>query len=83
MKELSIHADFFHKFYYIGIDVIFAGVLGVGVYFFLSGRVWCRFGCPLAALMHIYYIDFPNTEYSQKRKNVFHVISVQKFATWE
>jgi hypothetical protein len=25
-----------------------------GVYFFLSGRVWCRFLCPLAALMHIY-----------------------------
>jgi ferredoxin len=53
-EKVSYAADFFHKFYYIGIDVIFAGVLGVGVYFFLSGRVWCRFGCPLAALMHIY-----------------------------
>ena len=53
-EKVSYIADFFHKFYYIGIDVIFAGVLGVGVYFFLSGRVWCRFGCPLAALMHIY-----------------------------
>jgi NosR/NirI family transcriptional regulator, nitrous oxide reductase regulator len=28
--------------------------LGVGVYFTLSGRVWCRFLCPLAALMHIF-----------------------------
>ncbi|MCB0749180.1 MAG: NAD(P)-binding domain-containing protein, partial [Ignavibacteriae bacterium] len=53
-ENISYTADFFQKFYYIGIDVIFAGVLGVGVYFFLSGRVWCRFGCPLAALMHIY-----------------------------
>ena len=52
-ENVSFAADFLHKFYYIGIDVIFAGVLGVGVYFFLSGRVWCRFGCPLAAWMHI------------------------------
>ena len=31
-----------------------AGILGVGLYFWFSGRVWCRFACPLAALMHIY-----------------------------
>lgn len=42
------------RFYSVVIDIIFAGILGVGVYFFLSGRVWCRFACPLAALMHIY-----------------------------
>ena len=36
------------------VDVLFAGVLGVGFYFKYSGRVWCRFACPLAALMHIY-----------------------------
>lgn len=52
-EKISYTADIFHNIYYIGIDVIFAGVLGVGVYFFLSGRVWCRFGCPLAAWMHI------------------------------
>ena len=52
-EKISYTADFFQKFYYIGIDIIFAGVLGLGVYFFLSGRVWCRFGCPLAAWMHI------------------------------
>ncbi len=40
--------------YGILVDIFFAGVLGVGVYFFWSGRVWCRFLCPLAALMHIY-----------------------------
>ncbi|MEE8524648.1 MAG: 4Fe-4S dicluster domain-containing protein, partial [Thermoanaerobaculia bacterium] len=30
------------------------GVVGYGFYFWFSGRVWCRFICPLAALMHIY-----------------------------
>ncbi|MBD3239982.1 MAG: 4Fe-4S binding protein, partial [Chitinivibrionales bacterium] len=40
--------------YEIVVDIVFAGVLGLGVYFFLSGRFWCRFLCPLAALMHIY-----------------------------
>ncbi len=36
------------------VDVFLAGVLGYGLYFWFSGRVWCRFMCPLAALMHIY-----------------------------
>jgi polyferredoxin len=36
------------------VDVMLAGVLGLGLYFWFSGRVWCRFACPLAALMHIY-----------------------------
>jgi thioredoxin reductase/NAD-dependent dihydropyrimidine dehydrogenase PreA subunit len=36
------------------VDVFLAGVIGYGLYFWFSGRVWCRFFCPLAALMHIY-----------------------------
>lgn len=36
------------------VDVTLAGFVGVGLYFHFSGRVWCRFACPLAALMHIY-----------------------------
>lgn len=67
-EKISYAADFLHKFYYIGIDVIFAGVLGVGVYFFLSGRVWCRFGCPLAALMHIYNRFSKYRIFSEKKK---------------
>ncbi|MFC2119639.1 NAD(P)-binding domain-containing protein [Bacteroidota bacterium] len=67
-QKISYTADFFQKFYYIGIDVIFAGVLGVGVYFFLSGRVWCRFGCPLAALMHIYNRFSLYRIFSEKKK---------------
>lgn len=36
------------------VDVVLAGIVGYGVYFWYSGRFWCRFMCPLAALMHIY-----------------------------
>ena len=36
------------------VDVLLGGVVGVGLFFWFSGRVWCRFACPLAALMHIY-----------------------------
>jgi len=36
------------------IDIVLAGILGYGLYFWYSGRTWCRFACPLAALMHIY-----------------------------
>ncbi|MFB6230490.1 MAG: FAD-dependent oxidoreductase [Salinibacter sp.] len=37
------------------VDTVLAGMVGYGVYFWLSGRFWCRFFCPLAALMHIYH----------------------------
>lgn len=40
--------------YYHIVDIFMAGIVGVGMYFWFSGRVWCRFACPLAALMHIY-----------------------------
>ncbi len=36
------------------VDVFLAGAVGLAFYFWFSGRVWCRFACPLAALMHIY-----------------------------
>jgi thioredoxin reductase/ferredoxin len=36
------------------VDLFLAGILGYGLYFWFSGRAWCRFACPLAALMHIY-----------------------------
>lgn len=47
--------------YKVLIDLWLAGAIGYGLYFHLSGRVWCRFACPLAALMHIY------TRFSQYR----------------
>ncbi len=36
------------------VDLFMAGILGYGLYFWFSGRTWCRFACPLAALMHVY-----------------------------
>jgi NosR/NirI family transcriptional regulator, nitrous oxide reductase regulator len=45
----GIHLDYYHA-----VDIFMAGIIGVGMYFWFSGRVWCRFACPLAALMHIY-----------------------------
>ncbi len=35
------------------IGAAFAGVVGVGFYPFMGSRVWCRFGCPLAAILGI------------------------------
>jgi len=40
--------------YYHVVDIGIAGIIGLCMYFWFSGRVWCRFACPLAALMHIY-----------------------------
>ncbi len=40
--------------YYHVVDIGLAGIIGLSMYFWFSGRVWCRFACPLAALMHIY-----------------------------
>jgi polyferredoxin len=33
------------------IGSIFAGVIGTGFYPIFGNRVWCRFGCPLAAYL--------------------------------
>jgi len=40
--------------YQWSVDLFLSGVLGIGLYFWFSGRTWCRFACPLAALMNIY-----------------------------
>jgi thioredoxin reductase/polyferredoxin len=50
------------------IDIWLAGIVGVGFYFFYSGRVWCRFACPLAALMHIYARFSKFRIFSEKKK---------------
>lgn len=38
--------------FYIG--AVFSGVVGVGFYPLLGSRVWCRFGCPQAAILGIF-----------------------------
>ena len=50
----SIFDPFLKTPYKWFVDVFLAGVVGYGLYFWFSGRVWCRFLCPLAALMHVY-----------------------------
>ncbi len=39
------------KAYGFAIGAIFSGVVGVGFYPLLGSRVWCRFGCPMAAVL--------------------------------
>ena len=42
------------KHYYgFAIGSVFSGVVGVGFYPILGSRVWCRFGCPQAAILGI------------------------------
>ncbi|NIP30623.1 MAG: 4Fe-4S binding protein [Candidatus Dadabacteria bacterium] len=39
------------KWYGFYIGAIFSGVIGVGFYPVMGSRVWCRFGCPMAAIL--------------------------------
>ncbi|MDJ0836926.1 MAG: 4Fe-4S binding protein [Acidobacteriota bacterium] len=41
------------KWYGFLIMSVFAGVIGVGFYPIMGSRVWCRFGCPMAAVLGI------------------------------
>ncbi len=52
--QLETPVHWLHMSYKIVVDVLIGGAIGLGFYFWFSGRVWCRFACPLAALMHIY-----------------------------
>ncbi|GIZ10156.1 4Fe-4S dicluster domain-containing protein [Flavobacterium sp. UMI-01] len=39
------------EWYGFAIGAAFSGVIGVGFYPILGNRVWCRFGCPMAAIL--------------------------------
>lgn len=41
------------SWYGFAIGSVFAGVVGTGFYPLMGNRVWCRFGCPLAAYLGI------------------------------
>ncbi|SNC64539.1 4Fe-4S binding domain-containing protein [Hymenobacter gelipurpurascens] len=45
--------DALSKFYGFAIGAVFSGVVGVGFYPLMGSRVWCRFGCPMAAYLGI------------------------------
>ncbi|HIG74041.1 MAG TPA: 4Fe-4S binding protein [Bacteroidetes bacterium] len=44
-------AGTFSWLYGLLIGSVFAGVVGVGFYPIFGSRVWCRFGCPMAAIL--------------------------------
>ncbi|HYV93908.1 MAG TPA: 4Fe-4S dicluster domain-containing protein [Chitinophagales bacterium] len=48
-KLLGDETQAVHKWYGFLIGSIFSGVVGTGFYPLMGNRVWCRFGCPLAA----------------------------------
>jgi len=50
---LGINTFSMREVYGVFIGAGFAGVVGTGFYPFMGNRVWCRFGCPLAAYMGI------------------------------
>ena len=50
---LSPYAAILKEWYGFYIGAIFAGVIGVGFYPILGSRIWCRFGCPMAAILGI------------------------------
>ncbi len=48
---LGAFSQTYAKWYGFWIGSVFSGVIGVGFYPIMGSRVWCRFGCPMAALM--------------------------------
>jgi ferredoxin-type protein NapH len=46
-----IDSYYIRSLYGFWIGGIFAGVIGTGLYPIMGNRVWCRFGCPLAAYL--------------------------------
>src|SRR5262249_33179642 len=47
-------SNVFSKSYGFLIGAIFSGVIGVGFYPLMGSRVWCRFGCPQAAILGLW-----------------------------
>ncbi len=48
---LGIKTQDVQNTYSLMIGAVFAGVIGTGFYPIFGNRVWCRFGCPLAAYL--------------------------------
>ena len=52
-KLLGTATETVQTWYGFLIGSVFAGVIGTGLYPIMGSRVWCRFGCPLAAIFGI------------------------------
>jgi polyferredoxin len=50
-QVLFIDSHIWREQYGFLIGAAFSGVIGVGFYPLLGNRVWCRFGCPMAAIL--------------------------------
>lgn len=50
-KLFFVEAETLRSSYGFFIGAIFSGVVGTGFYPILGNRVWCRFGCPMAAIL--------------------------------
>lgn len=48
---LFVPSDALKGTYGFLIGAVFSGVIGVGFYPLMGSRVWCRFGCPMAAIL--------------------------------
>ena len=48
---LFVDSNSLREWYGFAIGSAFSGVIGVGFYPILGNRVWCRFGCPMAAIL--------------------------------
>ncbi len=48
-----VNTDTLRSIYGFWIGSIFSGVVGTGFYPIMGNRIWCRFGCPLAAYLGI------------------------------
>lgn len=52
-QMLGSLSNSFSSTYGFLIGAVFSGVIGVGFYPVMGSRVWCRFGCPMAAVLGI------------------------------
>ena len=50
-KIFFIDSNQLRSWYGFAIGAAFSGVIGVGFYPLMGSRVWCRFGCPMAAIL--------------------------------
>ncbi len=50
---LFIDNGLLRQWYGFFIGAIFSGIVGVGFYPILGSRVWCRYGCPMAAILGV------------------------------
>ena len=51
---LGSASTYFSQWYGFLIGAAFSGVIGVGFYPIMGSRVWCRFGCPQAAILGLF-----------------------------